>query len=126
MVQTSILTKSRALSDLVNYVEAVKFSSFDAERKFWEMSSFEETKVTHFLRKDLSTNIPFEILEEILFYWIRKSFVGKNLNIPYIVTTAFQTSFSALIRQIWVGFILRERDFYHPTWVSSIYKAFNF
>ena len=52
MVQISILTKSRALSDLVNYIEAVKFSSFDSNRNFWEMSSFEETKVISLLRKD--------------------------------------------------------------------------
>ena len=52
MVQISILTKSRALSDLVNYIEAVKFSSFDTDRNFWEMSSFEETKVISLLRKD--------------------------------------------------------------------------
>ena len=54
MVQISILTKSRALSDLVNYIEAVKFSSFDIDRNFWEMSSFEETKVISLLRKDSS------------------------------------------------------------------------
>ena len=54
MVQISILTKSRALSDLVNYIEAVKFSSFDTDRNFWEMSSFEETKVISLLRKDSS------------------------------------------------------------------------
>ena len=52
MIKTSLLTKSRALSDLVNYVEAVKFSGFDSERQFWEMSSFDETKVTQILRKD--------------------------------------------------------------------------
>ena len=57
MVQISILTKSRALSDLVNYIEAVKFSSFDIDRNFWEMSSFEETKVISLLRKDSSARI---------------------------------------------------------------------
>jgi len=46
MVKTSILTQSRALSDLVNYIEAVKFSGFDNERKCWEMSSLEETKAS--------------------------------------------------------------------------------
>ena len=55
MVQTSILTKSRALSELVNYIEAVKFSSFDIQRNFWEMSSFEETKVISLLRKERFT-----------------------------------------------------------------------
>ena len=48
MVKTSILTQSRALSDLVNYFEAVKFSGFEVERKCWEMSSFEETKASQF------------------------------------------------------------------------------
>ena len=48
LVKTSILTQSRALSDLVNYVEAVKFSGFNSERKCWEMSSFEETKAAGF------------------------------------------------------------------------------
>ena len=51
MVKTSILTQSRALSNLVNYVEAVKFTGFDSERKCWEMSSFEESKAA-----GLSTN----------------------------------------------------------------------
>jgi len=51
MVKTSILTQSRALSDLVNYVEAVKFTGFENERKCWEMSSFEESKAA-----GLSTN----------------------------------------------------------------------
>ena len=48
----SILTKSRALSDIVNYTEAVKFKSFDEPRKFWEMSSFEETKVIQILNNE--------------------------------------------------------------------------
>ena len=61
MVQTSILTKSRALSDLVNYIEAVKFSSFDIDRNFWEMSSFEETKAISLLRKDSSVRVSFYI-----------------------------------------------------------------
>jgi len=47
-VKTSLLTQSRALSDCVNYVEACKFTSFDAGRNFWEMSSFEETKALGF------------------------------------------------------------------------------
>ena len=51
MVKTSILTQSRALSDLVNYMEAVKFTGFENERKCWEMSSFEESKAA-----GLSTN----------------------------------------------------------------------
>jgi len=37
-------TQSRQLSDLVNYAEALKFSGFSDERKFWQMSSFSETK----------------------------------------------------------------------------------
>eukprot|EP00092_Neocalanus_flemingeri_P024885 GFUD01026985.1.p1 GENE.GFUD01026985.1~~GFUD01026985.1.p1 ORF type:complete len:650 (+),score=151.93 GFUD01026985.1:38-1951(+) len=62
MVKTSILTQSRTLSNLVNYVEAVKFHGFDVERKCWEMSSFEETKASQFCssetmaRKFLSFN----------------------------------------------------------------------
>jgi len=40
----SVKTQSEALSSLVNYCEAVKFSSFEQERSFWQMSSFEETK----------------------------------------------------------------------------------
>ena len=37
-------TQSEALSSLINYCEALKFSSFEQERSFWQMSSFEETK----------------------------------------------------------------------------------
>jgi len=40
----SVKTQSEALSSLVNYCEALKFSSFEQERSFWQMSSFEETK----------------------------------------------------------------------------------
>ena len=35
---------SRRLSDLVNYVESVKFRGLDAPRRYWEMSSFDESK----------------------------------------------------------------------------------
>ena len=40
----SVKTQSEALSSLINYCEALKFSSFEQERSFWQMSSFEETK----------------------------------------------------------------------------------
>ena len=33
-VKTSIFTKSKALSDLVNYTEAVKFAGFEQQRQF--------------------------------------------------------------------------------------------
>ena len=52
ITKTSILTKSRALSNLVNYTEAVKFTNFEEQRHYWEMSSFEETKVTQFLENE--------------------------------------------------------------------------
>ena len=38
----------------MNYTEAVKFSNFDDGRNFWEMSSFEETKVMQILEKETS------------------------------------------------------------------------
>ena len=44
----SATTQSRALSDLVNYCEAMKFQSFDLPRNYWEMSSLEETKALQF------------------------------------------------------------------------------
>ena len=45
IMQTLLVkTQSEALSSLVNYCEALKFSSFEQERSFWQMSSFEETK----------------------------------------------------------------------------------
>ena len=40
----SVKTQSSELSELVNYCEAVKFTSFEQERGYWQMSSFEETK----------------------------------------------------------------------------------
>ena len=50
-------TSSKALSDLVNYTEAVKFTRFEEEgsevqRNFWEMSSFEESKASSFTSND--------------------------------------------------------------------------
>ena len=42
--KASVKTQSEALSSLVNYCEALKFSSFEQERSYWQMSSFEETK----------------------------------------------------------------------------------
>lgn len=50
-------TSSKALSDLVNYTEAVKFTGFQEEgseiqRNFWEMSSFEESKASSFTSND--------------------------------------------------------------------------
>ncbi len=37
-------TASRRLSDLVNYVESTKFRGLDAPRRYWERSSFDESK----------------------------------------------------------------------------------
>ena len=48
LTKSSISTQSRALSDLVNYCEAMKFQSFDLPRNYWEMSSLEETKALQF------------------------------------------------------------------------------
>ena len=48
----SVSTKSKLLSDIVNYTEAVKFKSFEEERPFWEMSSFNETKITKILNDE--------------------------------------------------------------------------
>ena len=48
----SVSTKSELLSNIVNYTEAVKFKSFEEERKFWEMSSFNETKITKILNDE--------------------------------------------------------------------------
>ena len=48
----SVSTKSKALSDIVNYTEAVKFKSFGEPRQFWEMSSFEETKISNILKDE--------------------------------------------------------------------------
>ena len=45
----SVSTESRLLSDIVNYVEAIKFTSFKAKRKFWQMSSFNETQIIEIL-----------------------------------------------------------------------------
>lgn len=50
----SVSTKSRALSELVNYTEAVKFRSFVEPRQFWEMSSFEETKISKILNDEIT------------------------------------------------------------------------
>ena len=56
MVKTSILTQSRALSDLVNYIEAVKFSGFEDGRKCCEMSSLEETKASGFCSNEATAS----------------------------------------------------------------------
>ena len=42
--KASVKTQSKALSSLVNYCEATKFTNFEQERRYWQMSSFEETK----------------------------------------------------------------------------------
>ena len=52
LTKSSFATKSRALSDLVNYAEAVKFTSFEDTRQFWEMSSFEESKIGNILSNE--------------------------------------------------------------------------
>ena len=46
----SVSTESRLLSDIVNYVEAIKFKSFEPERQFWQMSSFNETQIIEILK----------------------------------------------------------------------------
>ena len=38
------LTQSKALNSIINYCEALKFTSLDQERKFWQMFSLTETK----------------------------------------------------------------------------------
>ena len=48
----SVSTKSKLLSGIVNYTEAVKFKGFVEKRKFWEMSSFNETKITKILNDE--------------------------------------------------------------------------
>ena len=48
----SVSTESRLLSDIVNYVEAIKFTSFEAARKFWQMSSFNETQIIEILNDE--------------------------------------------------------------------------
>ena len=52
LTKSSFATKSRALSDLVNYAEAVKFTNFEDTRQFWEMSSFEESKIGNILSNE--------------------------------------------------------------------------
>jgi len=37
-------TQSKLLSAMINYCEAIKFKHFDEERKYWQMSSFDETR----------------------------------------------------------------------------------
>jgi len=41
-------TMSTLLSEVVNYCEAIKFKDFDQERKYWQMSSFDESKAEQF------------------------------------------------------------------------------
>eukprot|EP00094_Tigriopus_californicus_P010851 TCALIF_10466-PA protein Name:"Similar to Plcl2 Inactive phospholipase C-like protein 2 (Mus musculus)" AED:0.11 eAED:0.11 QI:0/0.66/0.5/1/1/1/4/71/793 len=40
----SVDTVSKRFSDLVNYMESTKFRGFEVPRRYWEMSSFEESK----------------------------------------------------------------------------------
>jgi len=51
----SVKTQSEALSSLVNYCEALKFSSFEQERSFWQMSSFEETKAMEIFKDETNS-----------------------------------------------------------------------
>ena len=53
------LTKSQELSDLVNYVEAIKFKGFDKKREFWQMSSFAETKAFSLLENQETEFLQF-------------------------------------------------------------------
>jgi len=48
-------TQSRQLSDLVNYLEAFKFSGFSESRHFWQMSSFSETKALQLCADEATT-----------------------------------------------------------------------
>lgn len=43
----SVETVSKKFSDLINYCESVKFKGLDAPRRYWEMSSLDETKAIH-------------------------------------------------------------------------------
>ena len=43
---------SQKLSDLVNYIEAVHFPGFDEEGKFYQMSSFGESKAFGFYQDE--------------------------------------------------------------------------
>ena len=40
----SVDTVSKRFSDLVNYCESTKFRGFECPRRYWEMSSLEESK----------------------------------------------------------------------------------
>ena len=37
-------TMSKRFSDLINYCESTKFRGFECPKRYWEMSSLEETK----------------------------------------------------------------------------------
>ena len=67
----SVDTVSKRFSDLVNYCESTKFRGFEYPRRYWEMSSFEETKAlqicsspesrsnfVHYNRRNLSRIYP--------------------------------------------------------------------
>jgi hypothetical protein len=61
----SVDTVSKKFSDLINYCETVKFRGFEFPRRYWEMSSFEETKAfqcianfDHYNRRNLSRIYP--------------------------------------------------------------------
>ena len=43
--QTANKKQGSTLSELVNYIEAIKFTNFDDKREIWQMSSFDENKV---------------------------------------------------------------------------------
>ena len=42
--QTANKKQESTLSELVNYIEAIKFTNFDDKREIWQMSSFDENK----------------------------------------------------------------------------------
>jgi len=50
--KASVKTQSEALSNLVNYCEAIKFSTFEKERSYWQLSSFEESKAMHIFNNE--------------------------------------------------------------------------
>lgn len=86
ITKTSILTKSRALSNLVNYTEAVKFTNFEEQRHFWEMSSFEETKVTQLLENETTEKqlIEYNCKNLSRIYPKGTRFLSSNLGKPSV------------------------------------------
>ena len=53
--KASVKTQSEALSCLVNYCEATKFSTFEEEKPYWQMCSFEETKALDICSNEINS-----------------------------------------------------------------------